>query len=242
MKDSIKVILFSLIVALSMNALDMFFHYLTNTAVHIGYVTIKLVIIFISTYLISQFVGISTRDGIVASIFGPFIFWIYYLWAYPTLDRTVFRLDEQFYFIFAHVVMMFIAYFSAYWLIVKENLNKICFFITSIFTLLAINLLYFMINLKIQSIPDADATNMIVFMDALKMLLIFIVSIGLVVLFLHKNKFSGLISGILAAIGSYLFLNSQNATGNLTHAIFVFIVINLLFYAIKIIGSKNVKN
>lgn len=119
MKLSIKVFLFSFIVALLMNLLDIIFHYFTNTAVHLGYVAVKLTIIFISVYLIAQFIGINKREGIITSIFSPFMFYLYYLFAYPTLDRNIFRLDDQFYFFFAHFLMLIIAYFLVYSLFKK---------------------------------------------------------------------------------------------------------------------------
>ncbi|MBI4154553.1 hypothetical protein HY498_00505 [Candidatus Woesearchaeota archaeon] len=236
MKNFVKVFLFSLIVALSMNALDMFFHYSTNTAVHIGYVTVKLTIIFLSIFLISQFISISNRDGIVVSIFGPFIFWLYYIYAYPTLDRAVFRLDEQFYFIFPHIVMMFVAYFSLYWFIIKENFKKIYFLISSTLTLLALNLLYFMLKFKIKGIPDSDAANMVVFIDATKMLLISLIAVA-IVLFIYKNKFKGLIAGLISAIASYFLLS--NLSSGLLHSIYAFLIVNLVFYIIEVLGGYN---
>jgi len=131
MKNSIKTFLFSFIVALLMNLLDIIFHYLTNTAVHLGYVAVKLTIIFLSVYLIARFIGINNKEGIITSIFGPFMFYLYYLFAYPTLDRNIFRVDDQFYFFFAHFIMLLITYFSVYYLFKKHknisfnNPNKI---------------------------------------------------------------------------------------------------------------------
>jgi len=232
MKNSIKTLLFSLIVSLSLNAIDMFFHYLTNTAVHLGYVAVKLTIIFLSVYLIAQFININNKEGIITSIFGPFMFYLYYLFAYPTLDRTVFRLDEQFYFLFAHIIMMFVAYFSAYWFIVKQNLKKICFFISSVTSLLALNLLYFMTLLNIKGIPDYEAVNMIVFIDALKILIILTIVIGLVTLLFYKNKFKGVIAGLISAILGFIFLNNLNV--GLFYPIYSFIMVNIVFYFIKI--------
>jgi len=237
MKNFIKVFLFSLIVALSMNALDMFFHYATNTAVHISYVAVKLTIIFLSIFLISQFIGISKRDGIVGSIFGPFIFWLYYIYAYPTLDRNIFRLDEQFYYLFPHVAMMFIAYFSLYWFITKESLKRLYFLISSTLTLLALNLLYFMLKFKIRNIEDSNAANMIVFSDATKMFLISLIAV--IIILIYKNKFKYLIAGLISAIASYFILNTVNLAGGLLHSIYIFIIVNLVFYTIKVLGVYN---
>ena len=93
-------LLFSIAVTGVMNALDMTFHLSTGWAVHLNYVAIKLTVIFLSVWMITQFIGKGTEEGIVASIFGPFIFYVYYVFAGATLDRAVFRIDEQFWFFF----------------------------------------------------------------------------------------------------------------------------------------------
>ena len=175
-----KTLAFSVVVTLVLNAIDMSFHYSAGTAVHLNYVAVKLTIIFLSVYLISQFVGISARDGIVASLFGPFMFWLYYFFAYPTLDREVFWLDEQFTFMFLHIAMMFVAYFSSYWWMIGKfpRWRKLFFLISASFASLAIYLLALMINLKIQGIPEEEAVNMITFADDWKALLIVMITIG----------------------------------------------------------------
>lgn len=181
MQNALKTFFFCVIVTLVLNAIDMSFHYAAGTAVHLNYVVGKMTIIFLSVYLISQFVGISTRDGIVASIFGPFMFWLYYVFAYPTIDREVFWIDEQFYFMFIHIAMMLVAYFSSYWWMIGKfpQWRKLFFLISASFALLAVYLLALMINLKLQGIPDEEAVNIITFADDWKALLILTVTIGL---------------------------------------------------------------
>lgn len=181
MQNALKTFFFCVIVTLVLNAIDMSFHYAAGTAVHLNYVAVKLTIIFLSVYGISQFIGISTRDGIVASIFGPFMFWLYYFFAYPTLDREVFWLDEQFYFMFIHIAMMFVAYFTSYWWMIGKfpQWRKLFFLISASFASLAIYLLYLMISLKLKGIPEEEAVNMITFADDWKALLVLTVAIGL---------------------------------------------------------------
>lgn len=181
MQNALKTFFFCVIVTLVLNAIDMSFHYAAGTAVHLNYVAVKMTIIFLSVYLISQFVGISTRDGIVASLFGPFMFWLYYYFAYPTLDRAVFWLDEQFYFMFIHIAMMFAAYFSSYWWMIGKfpQWRKFFFLFSATFASLAVYLLTLMINLKLQGIEEAEAVNMITFADDWKALLTLTVVIGL---------------------------------------------------------------
>ncbi len=237
MKNPIKTFLFSLIVALSLNAIDMFFHYLTNTTVHLGYVSVKLTIIFLSVYLIAQFIGINKKEGIITSIFGPFMFYLYYLFAYPTLNRAIFRIDDQFYFMFAHMIMMLVSYFSAYWWIVKQNLRKLCFFVSSITSLLALNILYFMVLLKLKGIPDYEAVNMMVFTDALKILILLIIAIGFVTIFFYRKKFKGIIAGLISAVLGFIFLKNLNL--GLLYLIYSFVMVNLVFYFIESFGGTK---
>ena len=228
-------LLFSIIVTLGMNAFDMFFHYGTDTAVHLNYVLVKLTIIFLTTYLISQFIGISTREGIVISFVGPFFFWLYYVSAYPTLDRNVFRIDDQFYFYFAHVPMMAVGYFSNYWYLTTKNphLKKLCLAISTTFAVLALEILYFMVSLKGAGIPEDVEVTMIDFPNAYTMLGIIAVPVFVVSWMKQKLPKKGLIAGALSGIGSYFLLNEPLLNTGLIQAIYVFIIVNLVFAFIK---------
>lgn len=97
-----------------MNGLDLVYHAATNWTIHLNYVAIKLTIIFISTFLIAILIGKGKEQGITTSIIGPLMFYIYYLSATPTLNREIFRLDEQFWFFFLHATFMAIAYLTTY--------------------------------------------------------------------------------------------------------------------------------
>ncbi|MBI4016177.1 MAG: hypothetical protein HY363_00615 [Candidatus Aenigmarchaeota archaeon] len=104
---------FSLLVTIGMNSLDMMYHLATDTAVHLNYVAVKFTIIFLVVFLIAHLVGIGLEEGIVSSIGGPVIFYIYYTFATPTLDRSVFTLDEAVWYIVVHALALFIVYWLA---------------------------------------------------------------------------------------------------------------------------------
>ena len=89
-------ILFSALLTIVMNGLDIVYHLATDWAVHLNYVAIKLTVIFTATLLIAHFVGKGKQQGIATSIVGPFMFYLYYVAANPTLNREVFKIDELF--------------------------------------------------------------------------------------------------------------------------------------------------
>lgn len=104
-----------------MNALDMVFHLLEGTAVHLNYVAVKLTVIFATVFLMSWWVGLGRAEGIFVSIFGPFIFYVYYKFASSTLNRALFRIDEQFWYVFIHVLLLAVAYWTTYRFLLKQK-------------------------------------------------------------------------------------------------------------------------
>ena len=114
MKRLAETILFSFFVSLSMVVLDAFYHLATETAVHILYVAVKFTIIFILVFLVAYWVGKGAVDGLFTSIAGPVIFYIYYIFANPTLNRQIFKIDENFGYIFVHIAALLISYFFVY--------------------------------------------------------------------------------------------------------------------------------
>ncbi len=114
MKRFWQIFLFSLLVTLSMNFLDSFFHLLTNTAVHLGYVVVKFTIIFLSVFFVSWFSGITFGNGLFTSLFGTTLFYVYYRMASATLDRTIFKLDENVGYILLHASMLLLVYMVIY--------------------------------------------------------------------------------------------------------------------------------
>ncbi len=110
-----KHISFAVLVTLAMNALDMVYHIFTDTAVHLGYVAVKFTVIFLVVFLVDWLVGRSWKDVAFGSIAGPFIFFLYYRVATPTLNRSVFVLDEAVWYVLIHTIALFVAYWLACW-------------------------------------------------------------------------------------------------------------------------------
>ena len=157
--------LFSIYITAVMNALDMVYHLATGWAVHLNYVAIKLTVIFLAVWMITQFIGIGKQEGIVASIFAPFMFYIYYVFAGATLNRDIFKIDEQFWFFFLHAAMLGIAYFSAWgFLHSKEKWKKTAgFAIITVFFSIALHALLLMIRWRIAGLDEETAASVFTF-------------------------------------------------------------------------------
>ncbi len=194
-----------------MNAIDMIYHLATSWAVHLNYVAVKITIIFLSVYLITELVGKKKEQGIVVSILGPFMFYLYYLFANPTIDRAVFTLDEQFWFFFLHVGFMFIAYFMLWYLIQKKQgmWNSLG---TLLLSTMAFDLLFLMVMWRVQGIPEDEAAQMLTFgLIWPPFLLLFIAFfIGIML-----NKFW---------VGSVLSSVAMMWLRNVGHGVYIFII------------------
>ena len=228
--------LFSVAVTLAMNALDMTFHLSTGWVVHLNYVAVKLTVIFLSVWLITQFIGIGKEEGIVASIIGPLVFYLYYVYANPTLDRAVFKIDEQFWFFFLHAGLMLISYFSAHAFIKSKShkLRTLSFVIITSFTCIAFDALYIMIRWRLDAVDEEMAAKMFVFSVILAPLIAYIAGVLLQVLienFSSGNYWNSLHAPIISAILMWLM------TRDLMHAVFAFVFVNLAYLA-----TNNFKN
>lgn len=158
-------LLFSIIVTAVMNALDMVYHLATGWAVHLNYVAIKITVIFLTVWMITQFIGKGIEEGIVASVFGPLVFYLYYVFAGATLNREIFKLDEQFWFIFLHISLMLIAYFAAWYFAVgeKQLLRTFGFVLIASATSVALYALFIMIRWRIIGMSEDDAATLMTF-------------------------------------------------------------------------------
>ena len=107
-------LVFSFFVSLVMVMLDALYHLATETAVHINYAAVKFIVIFLVVFLVANWVGKSITDGIFTSVSGPVIFYVYYVFANSTLNRALFKIDENFGYIFIHIAALLIAYFVIY--------------------------------------------------------------------------------------------------------------------------------
>ena len=224
-------LLFSVAVTAAMNALDMVFHLSTGWAVHLNYVAIKLTVIFLTTWMITQLIGIGKEEGIVASIFGPFIFYTYYLHATPTLNRQIFHIDDQFWFFFLHLALMLIAYFSAFNFVKSKKhwIRTFSFIITASFASIALDALYIMIKMRLQGIDEETAAKLMTFGLILIPVVAYVagVIVGVLIDNLLKKK---LLDSFVAAIISSLIIGFL--ANDLMHAIFAFAFVIIVYYIV----------
>ena len=104
----------SFVVTMSAMALDMMFHMATGVAVHLPYVLVKVAVVWSTLILVYWWLGWRMWDGIIWSLGASILFDIYYNYAEPTLDRTVFTLDEAALFIIVHFFCIAIPFFVLY--------------------------------------------------------------------------------------------------------------------------------
>lgn len=119
---------FAFVVTMAAMAIDMMVHmsgeplFGVDIAVHLPYVLVKTTIVLWTLFWFSRWVGVNGRDGIVASFMSSVLFDIYYNYAEPTLDRTIFTLDEAATFIVIHFFCIVIPYLILWkWLMVKSE-------------------------------------------------------------------------------------------------------------------------
>ncbi len=105
-----KALIFALLVTLGGQTLDIIAHLAAGTIVHIPYVTAKTMVIASSLFLLTWWAGANWKHGIVMVLIASSLFYMYYLFAEPTLDRAVFTLDEQFKWVFIHWVAIYFPY------------------------------------------------------------------------------------------------------------------------------------
>lgn len=122
MKRSIFfLLLFTGIVTLIMNGMDFTYHLTTDTSIHLKYVLVKFFIIATTIALTSRLVGYGLREGIFVSIAGPGMFYLYYVFAYPTIPREVFKIDENVGYILVHALALWIAYYLTYRVVMQRD-------------------------------------------------------------------------------------------------------------------------
>ena len=224
-------LLFSIVVTAVMNALDMVYHLATGWAVHLNYVAIKLTVIFLAVWMITQFIGKGVEEGVVASIFGPFIFYIYYVFAGATLNREIFKIDEQFWFFFLHAALMLIAYFSAWYFVKsKQHLTRaVSFVIVASFASIALDALYIMIKMRLQGLDEETAAKLMTFSLILTPVVAYIVGVVIGVLVDNFLKKKYLDSAAAAIISSSIIGLS---TKDFVHAGLAFIFVMLVYYIV----------
>jgi hypothetical protein len=227
--------LFSLIITLSMNGLDMVYHLATGWTVHLNYVAIKLTAIFLTTFLITQFIGKGKEQGIISSILGPVMFYIYYVSAVPTLNREVFWLDEQFFFIFLHSFFMLISYFAALNFLdsKKEFIRKLSFLLLTSVNSIAIYALALMSQWRLQGLDEETAASLMTFTLISPSILSFVPA-TIITLFWPQNKLYRSITTSLIASFLIFFL-----TNELLYSLFAFFIVNIVFFVILNYNTRS---
>ena len=177
MNKTLSNVLFSVLLTLVMNGLDIVYHLATDWAVHLNYVAVKLTVVFLATFLIVQYAGKGKEQGIVTSVVGPFMFYLYYLSANPTINRELFNIDEQFWFFFLHFAFMMIAYFSAQQLFQADGWRKHTgFVILTTIGALALDAIFIMARLKALGFDEEAEVRFLTFGVIATPLIVFLVA------------------------------------------------------------------
>ncbi|MBI4145296.1 hypothetical protein HY493_03755 [Candidatus Woesearchaeota archaeon] len=196
--------IFGIIVTLAMNALDMLYHVVTDTAVHLNYVAVKFTIIFATVFLIALVIGRGKTPGIVTSVLGPVAFYFYYSVASPTLDRSMFTIDEAVWYVVVHVIALAIAYLLAQSFVVKQKGGRLPFAILVSLAALPLYWGWLMALVKLGGGLDEDTTKVMTMGAAFLSLAILFVLIYGATWFCKKGHFPGFAAGLVFGIISVI--------------------------------------
>ena len=210
-----------------MNGIDIVYHLATDWAVHLNYVAIKLTVIFAATFLIAQFVGKGKQQGIATSIIGPFMFYLYYVAANPTLNREVFKIDEQFWFFFLHAAFMAITYAAAVWFHQKSGAYKhLSYIILAAIGATALDAIFIMARLKMLGFDEEQEAAFFTFGVIAIPLLVYIIATAITS---WKNtRTIRILTSILAGAAITL------ALWDILHGIFAAILLFVIYSLIKV--------
>lgn len=114
-------LVFAVVVTLAGMTIDISAHLLTNTAVHFPYIATKFLVVAFTLLLFTLWIGADYKQGIVAVLLAVYLFYIYYRFTEPTLDRTVFTLDEHVIWTLFHWVAVYTSYALILYLIKNEK-------------------------------------------------------------------------------------------------------------------------
>lgn len=195
---------FGIVVTLAMNALDMLYHVATDTAVHLNYVAVKFTIIFATVFLIALVIGRGRTPGIVTSILGPVAFYFYYSVASPTLDRSMFTIDEAVWYVVVHVIALAIAYWLAQSSIAKDKGGKAPFAILTSLAALPLYWGWLMALVKLGGGLDEDTTKVMTMGAAFLSLAIIFALIYIATWFCKKGYVPGFAAGVVFAVISVM--------------------------------------
>ena len=116
---------FALVVTLAGQALDIMVHLNTGTVVHFNYVAEKTFVVGLALLLFSWWMGAGWKKGAAFVFIASSMFYVYYLFAVPTLDRAVFTLDEQIKWVFIHFLVIYAPYLMTLRILDRALLERI---------------------------------------------------------------------------------------------------------------------
>lgn len=108
-----KALAFASVVTLAGMALDIMAHLLTGVTVHFNYVSEKTFIVGLALLFFTWWIGADRKNGALFVFLASALFYVYYFFAQPTLDRLVFTLDEQIKWVFFHFIFIYVPYLAA---------------------------------------------------------------------------------------------------------------------------------
>ena len=230
-------LIFTFFVSLAMVIIDAFYHLATETAIHINYVAVKFTIIFLTVFLVAYWIGKSTTDGIFTSIAGPVVFYIYYLFANPTLNRAVFKIDENFGYIFVHIAALLISYFLVYriWKLKKgsELTQSLAYAFIIALCIYGLDAGFQLSYVQFTTHNEEETARTLNFITSIYLIVLFFVLSFLSYFFIKNSK----IQTIILVIGSsaIIYFIGRDITRSLVGIVSAFIPI----YLGKIYLSKN---
>ena len=225
-------LLFSALLTIVMNGIDITYHLATEWAVHLNYVAIKLTVVFAATFLIAHFVGKGKQQGIATSISGPLMFYLYYVAANPTLNREEFKIDEQFWFFFLHAAFMTIVYIAAFWQLQRTDWRKhLSFVILSAIGATALDAIFIMARLKVLGFDEEQEVRFFTFAVIAIPLMVYLMASAITS---YKNtKTMKITTSVLA--GAVITL----ATWDVLHGIFAAILLFVMYTLVQTYTFDN---
>ena len=241
MKKLTDLILFTIFISLPMVMLDAIYHLGTETAVHVNYMLVKLTLIFLILFLVTWLAGKGFNQGLFAVITGPVIFYFYYLFADATLNREIFKIDENFGYIFLHILVFAISYFLVYFYIYKKQGSREIKALSTAFiltlTTLALDIFYQMGKIQLATHNEEIVAETLSFDTTLYLFFILFV-ISFLFIYYVKNKIFQMILFVIFSALSIQLIDldlSRTLAGILIAGISVFL---LSYYS----ENSNVKS
>lgn len=219
-----------------MNSFDMIFHLFEGTAVHLNYVAIKLTVIFTAVFVTALTSGLGKSQGIFTSIIGPTIFFIYYRVASSTLNRELFRIDEQLWYVVPHIIFFGFSYWLVYSVLVNKRAKEIWQRIGRGFSLalvaIALDFIYLMFRASMASGGNEEVIAMTLHAPYAAVLLV-VLTLVFAGLFILMKRYRSFVMAILSGLLVVLFGIERTILHGLVLVALVFIAYHIQKWVIK---------